>query len=58
MTLEEFENTAEQFYIETGLLAPGKDVPALRAGDLRYDHDMRRKRWDEWLRRRIETERK
>jgi hypothetical protein len=48
MTLEEFEDMAEQFYRETGYLAPGKDWPAMRCGDPRGDIDLRMAKWKEW----------
>jgi hypothetical protein len=48
MTNDEFEDLAEQFYNETGYLAPGKDWPAMRGGDPRGDYDTRLEKWTEW----------
>ena len=43
-----FERIAEQFYAETGLLAPGKSVPPAMGG---YDEAERQQRWDEFTAR-------
>jgi hypothetical protein len=48
LTLDEWEEMAEQFYRETGYLAPGKDWPAAMVGDPRGDDDVRREKWIEW----------
>ena len=50
MTNDEFEALAEQFYNETGYLAPGKDWPAMLGGDPRGDYDVRLAKWTEWKR--------
>lgn len=48
--LERFEIDAAAFYKETGMMAPGKDLPAaMGAGD---DRRARHKAWGEWLERR------
>jgi hypothetical protein len=52
MTNDEFEELAEQFYNETGYLAPGKDWPAMLCGDPRGDYDVRLAKWKEWNQRR------
>lgn len=49
---ERFEALAERFYRETGIMAPGKDVPAASGDDMPYDE--RRKRWSEWQTARID----
>lgn len=43
----QFEKLAEQFYRETGLLAPGKSVPV----EMYQDEAERRQRWDEFTAR-------
>lgn len=48
MTIDEFEQLAERFYRETGYLAPGKDYPAMLAGDPRANYDVRLAKWIEW----------
>jgi len=47
---QEFEALADAFYRETGLLAPGKSVPAAMAGDVEDRHA----RWEAWLKEREE----
>lgn len=48
MSLEEFETRAHKFHVATGVMAPGKDVPAAMNG---YDEQqLRYKLWCEWCR--------
>lgn len=44
--LERFERLAERFHRETGLMAPGKDMPAAMGP---VDHDERMSSWVDWL---------
>lgn len=47
----DYDRLAEAFRRETGLMAPGKDVPAaMNISD--EDEEERRRRWPEWLRER------
>ena len=55
MTNDEFEDLAEQFYRETGYLAPGKDWPAMRGGDPRGDYDTRLAKWTQWKEQRADA---
>lgn len=43
---ERFELLAEQFYRETGIMAPGKSAPL---GMYCPDEDERHRAWSEWL---------
>lgn len=45
--LERFERLADEFYRETGLMAPGKSVP-MEMGNVGYDEE-RHTRWRTWL---------
>jgi hypothetical protein len=52
MTNHEFEKLAKQFYCETGMMAPGKDVPkGMYPHNPRERHDL----WCQWLERRKEA---
>lgn len=42
---DRFEARAEQFYKDTGMMAPGKDVPAAMGGP---DVDERMEAWRAW----------
>jgi len=44
---DKLERQAQDFYKDTGLLAPFKDAPA--TGDPSYDYDYRRREYDSWL---------
>ena len=44
---EDFERLAAEFYAETGVMAPGKDVPAAM-GDY-STRDLREQLWNLWL---------
>lgn len=48
---EYYEKLAEDFYKETGLIAPGKDAAA---GSGQPDYDVRWAKFQEWLTRRDE----
>lgn len=43
---ERYDELAERFYRATGMMAPGKSVPAEFATN--WTHEQRSKRWDEW----------
>ena len=45
-SIERYERIAAQFYRETGIMAPGKDVSA--AGG-QPEHEVRRERYDAWV---------
>lgn len=47
MTIELYEKLAEQFYKETGMLAPGKDVPPELGNDSK-PYGVRRAEWERW----------
>lgn len=47
MTNELYEKLAEQFYKETGMLAPGKDVPPELGNDSK-PYGVRRAEWERW----------
>ena len=44
---ERFERLAALFYAETGMMAPGKDVPAAAGEGPTFNERMAR--WDAWL---------
>ena len=50
---ERYEKLASEFYRDTGLIAPGKDVPASVAADPNYKYEYRWQEWVKWLRERI-----
>jgi len=47
-----YDRLAEAFRRETGLMAPGKDIPAACGGD--DDDETRMRRWIDWLKARNE----
>ena len=49
MTIEHYEQLAKQFQRDTGLLAPGKDVPAAAANDPQYSLTHRQQTWYKWF---------
>jgi hypothetical protein len=46
MTNDEYEKLADQFYRETGMMAPGKDQPAAMGGP---DYEKRWNAWKNWI---------
>ena len=50
---EKYENVAEEFYRDTGLMAPGKDD----AGFSSMTYEERRAEWDKWMDARIARQR-
>lgn len=46
---EAFEMAAERFHDETGIMAPGKDLPAAMADSENSDFQVRMNRWETWL---------
>lgn len=47
---ERFEIKAAAFYKQTGVFAPGKDLPHGNQGVAPgWSHEERKARWDEWL---------
>lgn len=51
--LEQYEDAAEEFYRETGMMAPGKSEPTEWAG--MHDQEERRTRWEAWTRARADA---
>ena len=49
MTIEHYEQLAKQFQRDTGLLAPGKDVPTTAANDPQYSLTHRQQTWYKWF---------
>lgn len=45
--IQRFDNRAEEFYRETRMMAPGKDMPAAMGGT--DDYDERRRAWQAWI---------
>lgn len=50
---EKYDRMADQFYRETGMMAPGKDVPAGLSG--KYDFETRSAKWDEWIQKQFDA---
>lgn len=44
---EEYERLAEAFYQDTGLMAPGKDMPAAMGNTVSQEE--RWEKWREWI---------
>ena len=53
---EQFERMAEQFYRDTGVVAPGKDIPAVMDLSESSD-DNRREAWAAWMDLRVDKAR-
>ena len=49
MTNDEYERLADEFYRDTGMMAPGKDQPAALGGE---PYGVRVEAWQQWLKRR------
>ena len=47
-----YEELAAQFSKDTGLMAPGKDVPAAVGADPIYNYEYRVQEWKKWLEKR------
>lgn len=54
-SMEDFEIAAELYHRETRRLRPGKDLPMHSCED--DDPDVRRRLWDEWVRKKIQAAR-
>lgn len=46
--IEAYEAVAAEFYAETGICAPGKDIPAAVGGGAKTDPMYRQGAWDVW----------